>query len=540
MKLTRRKFIQSSALLGCATAAKASFAGMPVGSKKQPNVLFLSVDDLNDWIGALGAHPQVKTPNIDRLFKTSTAFLNAHCSAPVCGPSRTALLTGMEPTKTGLYSNKELRLKPFEPIAEEILGSIPLLPEHFKNNGYYTMAAGKVSHHGTADFRHKEQWHEEIKPYEIGPRDAHLLANGYGYGSLGTGDHKYYPFPVGGGQIVQSEEYGPGTPGISLCGGALNKDDIPNGGVMPDEYFADWTVQQLKRSFDTPFFLACGFVRPHVPYTAPKEYFDLFPLEDVIVPDTIDREMSDIPLYGKAMALGVIPGGDGGAVNKLGIRKQIVQAYLACIAFVDAQVGKVLDALEQSPYADNTLVVFWGDHGQNFGEHANYRKMTLWNESTRVPLMIRQPGQKEGQVCNETVSLIDLYPTLTDLCYLPKVESNQGISLRPLLDNPNFERRIPAITTQGYKCHSIRTKEYTYIRYRDGSEELYDRIADPDEHYNLASKEKYQQVKQELAKWLPVNTALPYGMKDFEKEGGDFLTKKLAKFEKNGIPEYLR
>lgn len=537
MDLSRRHFLQSATALGVATATTNLFA--KAVNQNRPNVLFLAVDDLNDWIGALGAHPQVKTPNIDRLYRKSTAFRNAHCQVPVCGPSRTALLTGMAPTTTGLYTNKELAIKPFDPVAEKVLGKTPVLPEHFKNNGYYTMASGKISHHGSADFRHQEQWHEEIPVYEIKARDAHIKANGYGYGDFGTDDHKYYPFPVGGGQIIQSEEYGPGTRGFSLAGGALERRDIPNGGVMPDEYFADWTVERLKRTYDQPFFLACGFVRPHVPYTAPKEYFDMFPLKDIIVPETIEKEMSDIPLMGKALALGIIPGGDAAAVNKLGIRKELVQAYLACIAFMDAQVGKVLDALEASPHANNTIVMFWGDHGQNFGEHMNYRKMTLWNESTRVPLMIKMPNQQQGQICDEAVSLLDLYPTLVELCLLPKVEANEGHSLKPLLDNPKFNRKFPAVTTYGYQCHAVRDERYTYIRYRDGSEEFYDRLNDPNEHHNLANDEKFAEAKASLKAWLPRQNALPYGMKDFDKEGGDFITKILAKFEKEGIPEHL-
>ncbi|HIF9248006.1 TPA: sulfatase-like hydrolase/transferase [Photobacterium damselae] len=538
MELSRRKFLKSTAAVGAVTATSSCFV-QAEHSTQHPNVLFLAVDDLNDWIGALGAHPQVKTPNLDRLYKRSTAFRNAHCQVPVCGPSRTALLTGMAPTTTGLYTNKELGIKPFDPVAEKVLGSTPVLPQHFKNNGYYTMASGKISHHGTADYRHKEQWDEEIPLYVIGPRDEHLKANGYGYGSYGVDDHKYYPFPVGGGQIIQSQEYGPGTRGFSLCSGALDRHDIPNGGVMPDEYFADWTVERLQRHYEKPFFLACGFIRPHVPYTAPREYFDMFPLESIIVPETIEKEMTDIPLMGKALALGIIPGGDAAAVNKLGIRKELVQAYLACIAFMDAQVGKVLDALENSRYANNTIVMFWGDHGQNFGEHMNYRKQTLWQESTRVPLMIRLPQQEKGQVCDEAVSLLDLYPTLIELCHLPKVATNEGISLKPLLNNPRFDRKIPAVTTYGYQCHAIRDEQYTYIRYRDGSEELYDRNLDPNEHHNLASDPNYQVAKQAMKQWLPVNNALPYGMVDFDKEGGDFITRILAGFEKEGIPTNL-
>ena len=444
----------------------------------------------------------------------------------------------MRASTTGLYHNEELGIKPFEPVAEKVLNGSPVLPEHFKNNGYYTMATGKISHHGTADFRNGDQWDEEGPKYIIGARDAHIFANGYGYGSYGTNDHKYYPFPVGGGQVIQSEEYGPKTPGFSLSGGPLERRDIPNGGVMPDEFFADWTVERLKQKYDKPFFLACGFIRPHVPYAAPKEYFDMFPLEDVIVPQTVEKDMSDVPLYGKALALGIIPGGDASAVDKLGIQRELVQAYLACVTFMDDQLGKILNALDASPYADNTAIMFWGDHGQHLGEHKSYRKFTLWNESTRVPLFVSTPGQKSSRVCKESVNLLDMYPTLVDMCHLPQVKTNEGLSLMPLIINPKADRKEPTLTTYGYKCHAIRDESFTYIRYRDGGEELYDRINDPDEHKNLVDNPEYQSVKVEMAKWLPKDNALPYGVKNFDKEG-DFITKILGKFEKNGIPEYL-
>lgn len=539
MKFSRRYFLKASAAVGAVTATSCAIAGIPLNNTKRPNILFLAVDDLNDWIGALGAHPQAKTPNIDRLIGQATTFTNAHCAVPVCGPSRNCLLTGRHPYSTGWYTNKELGMKNFEQIAENVLGSLPVLPQHFKNNGYYTMASGKISHHGTSDYRSKLQWDEESPVYAIEGEDEHLLKNGFGYGSYGRADHKYYPFPVGGGQIIQSEHFGPGTKGMSLCGGALDPEDIPHNGTMPDEFFTNWAIERLKNDYDKPFFLGLGLIRPHVPYTAPRKYFDMFPLDEIIVPDTIEHEMSDIPLYGKAMALGIIPGGDAAAVKKTNARKELVQAYLACVAFADAQIGRILDALESSKYKDNTVVMLWGDNGQNFGEHENYRKQTLWIESTRVPLIIKRPQQQEGQMCHEAVSLIDLYPTLTEMCGLPSVSANEGISLVPLLNNPNFNRKIPVITTWGYKCHAIRDKRYSYIKYRDGGEELYDRSNDPDEHNNLANNPQYAEVKQSLAKWLPTSEVLPYGMTDFNKDGGDFLTKVLANFEKNGIPDYL-
>jgi len=217
--------------------------------------------------------------------------------------------------------------------------------------------------------------------------------------------------------------------------------------------------------------------------------------------------------------------------------KELVRANLACIAFVDAQIGKLLDGLEASQYKDNTLVMLWSDHGQNFGEHRNWRKMSLWEESTRVPLAIRLPGQQQGQVCNQVVSLLDVYPTLTALCGLPPVSSNEGLSLTTLLNNPNFERKLPAVTTWGYKNHSVRDENLRYTQYRDGAEELFDRHNDPHEHTNVADDPAYATTKQALRRWLPKHNQLPSDMSQFDV---DFLEKRLNKWQAtNGIPDWL-
>ncbi|MCJ8319978.1 MAG: sulfatase-like hydrolase/transferase [Colwellia sp.] len=527
MKLSRRSFLQISG--AAAVLSGTSLTGCS-SKASPPNVLFISVDDLNDWIGALKGHPQARTPNIDKLMNSGTNFTSAHCSAPVCSASRNSLLTGLKPSTTGWYTNAK-----FQETADELLGDTPTLPEHFKNNGYKTMAGGKVFHMGTSDYRHDKQWHETLPYYEI--TNQYLLDRGYGYARFGGKDHKYYPFPKDGGQIVQG--LGADTPGKSLCWGALDRKDIPHNGVMPDEYIANWAVEQLSKEYQQPFFLAAGFIRPHVPFTAPKEYFDLFPLDDIIMPDIIEDEMSDIPRYGKAMALGIIPGGDHNAVTKLGptFWKELIRANLACIAFVDAQVGKVLDALEQSRHKDNTLVILWSDHGQNFGEHKNWRKQSLWEESTHVPLVIKLPKQVQGQKCHQVVSLLDIYPTLTQLCQLPDVPSNEGLSLNTLINNPEHNRSQPAITTWGYKNHSVRDEHWRYIQYRDGSEELYNHQNDAHEHYNLAKNTKYNAIKEKLKLWLPKENKLPSHMSEWDE---DFLEQRLNKWQQeNGIPDWL-
>ena len=341
----------------------------------RPNVLFLAIDDLNDWIGAQGGHPQAQTPNLDRLISQSVLFTNAHCAAPVCSASRHALLSGLRPSTTGWYSNTSKSLKSYV----RVLGETVPMPTHFKRHGYKTMAAGKIFHKGTSDVEGYEYWDEERPKYKWPEK---LAARGHGY--QGSNGGHFHPFPPDGGAIYQKFQKAIG--GQSLCWGALDEADMPPEG-MPDEQIAAWAVDRLRQQHDEPFFLAVGFVRPHVPYTAPREFFDRYPIESVIVPEVPADEMDDIPVWGKAMAYGTIPGGDHRNVLDVGPSywREMTRAYLACVSFVDAQAGKVLDALQNSPYADNTIVVFWSDHGQHLGEKRHWRKMALWEESHSRP-----------------------------------------------------------------------------------------------------------------------------------------------------------
>jgi arylsulfatase A-like enzyme len=497
------------------------------GNDSHPNVLFLAIDDLNDWVGALGGHPQAQTPNLDRLMSRSVSFRNAHCAAPVCGASRHALLSGLRPSTTGWYTNASRSSKEYK----RILGDTIPLPTHFKHNGYKTMAAGKIFHKGTSDVKGYDYWDETRGKYKW-PRD--LAARGHGY--QGKGGGHFHPFPRDGGAIYQT--YQEGVSGQSLCWGALEKTDIPPEG-MPDEQVAAWAVERLQQKHHKPFFLAVGLVRPHVPYTAPQEFFDLYPLEDVVVPDVPMAEMDDIPLLGKAMAYGTIQGGDH--QNVLGIGpdywREMVRAYLACVSFADAQAGKVLRALDASPYANNTIIVFWSDHGQHLGEKRHWRKMALWEESTRVPLAFRLPRSVScGQSCDQAVSLIDIYPTLLELCNLPNVKGLEGTSLLPQLKNPATRRLEPAVTTWYYKNHAVRSLNFRYIRYRDGTEELYDHRSDPNEHTNLAADPRYARIKEKLAAYMPKNDVLPTSMKD---GGTDSFGKKVRKLRAEGVPAWL-
>ncbi|MCK5371050.1 MAG: sulfatase, partial [Cyclobacteriaceae bacterium] len=459
----------------------------------KPNVLFISIDDLNDWEGALNGHPQAITPNLDRLFEQGVLFTNAHCSQAVCTASRNSLLSGIHPTTSGWYSSIGAMRKTYDQVMQDH----KMLPQHFKDNGYKTLAVGKIFHQGVSDYKDRTDdfWDETAPDYKV-PKDLKDRGDGYG----GT---KFYPFPKNGSQIIN--HYGEDFDnGHSLCWGALDREDMP-GGKMFDELISEWAVAKLKEDHEKPFFMAVGFVRPHVPYTAPKEYFDLYNLEDIIIPEVPDDEMTDIPNMGKSIAYGTIKTGDHYAVVNLSDSywKEMVYGYLACISFVDDQAGKVIEALESSKYADNTIVVLWSDHGQHLGEKKHWRKQALWEESTKVPLYFKLPGQKaKGLTSKRVVSLLDIYPTLVELCDLPEANKLQGESLVPLINNPEMEQERFVLSTWYYKNHAVRSENWRYIHYRDGSEELYNHQTDPGEHTNLASDPQYAQIIAEHKKWL--------------------------------------
>jgi iduronate 2-sulfatase len=313
------------------------------------------------------------------------------------------------------------------------------------------------------------------------------------------------------------------------------------GGKMFDELIADWAVDRLTEDHDDPFFLAVGFVRPHVPYTAPKEYFDLYNLENIIIPEVPENEMADIPMMGKSIAFGTIKIGDHYAVANLSESywKEMVYAYLACVSFVDDQLGKVIEALENSRYADNTIVVLWSDHGQHLGEKKHWRKQALWEESTRVPLYFSIPGQQsKGAQSSRVVSLLDIYPTLIDLCGLPRIEKLDGQSLVPLLHDPDRKWDKPVLNSWYYKNLAVRSENFRYIHYRDGGEELYDHRNDPGEHFNLAGEPGYAEIIEEHKNWLPETDVLPAGTAEWK---GDKLDMRIKDWSANdSIPSWLR
>jgi len=422
------------------------------------NVLFIAVDDLNDWTGYLGGYPGVKTPNLDRLAARGVFFTRAYCSAPACNPSRASLLTGIRPSTSGVYFNSN----PWRAQLPEAV----TLPQHFMAHGYKVHGGGKIFH---GAFKDPQSWQEYFdRPGDPAPKVR----------------------PANGIPNTAHFDWGP-----------VQEDDQ----AMGDTQVVDWAVKFLKQKHDKPFFLAAGLFRPHLPWYAPQKYFDGYPLKDIVLPKVKEDDLADVPPIGRRMAR---PEGDHAKVLATNNWEKAVQGYLACITYADGQIGRLLDALDNSPYAGNTIIVLWTDHGWHLGEKLHWRKFTLWEEAGRVPMIFVVPGLTgAGARCERTVSLLDIYPTLADLCGLPIGKQLEGRSLKPLLEDPKAEWDRPVITSYGFQNHAVRSERYRYIRYSDGTEELYDHETDPMEWTNLAGEAKYAEVKKQLAAWLPkVNT----------------------------------
>jgi len=447
-----RAFVRKLAL----TALSFLLVSPAFAADSKPDVLFVAVDDLNVWVSCLQGHPQIKTPNIDRLAQRGMTFTHAYCAAPACNPSRAALLSGKKPTTTGIYHNDQ----PWKPVLKDTL----TLPEHLKNNGYRVVGGGKIFH-GASDPKHWDDYWN--KPGDPAPKMKSL-----------------------NGLNMQHFDWGP-----------LDCKDED----MGDYKLVTWAGEQLQAKREKPLFLAVGFVKPHLPWYVPKKYFDLFPLESIQLPKTKGDDLDDIPQAGIKVAK---PNGDHKAVVDARQWEKGVQAYLATISFVDAQVGRLLDALDKSPRKDQTIIVFWGDHGWHLGEKQHWRKFALWEEATHAPLFICAPGVTRAKsTCATPIDFNSLYATVTELCGLETPGHVEGKSLKPLLADPKAKWEEPAITTHGKGNHGIRWESWRYIRYADGSEELYDHSKDPHEWTNLAKKEEHAAIKKKLAGWLPAKEA---------------------------------
>ncbi len=451
----------------------------------RPNVLFIAVDDLNDWVGAFGGHSQAKTPNIDRLAARGTAFLNAHCQAPLCNPSRSSLLTGLRPSTTGVYG-----LAPGIRAVTELKDRVTL-PQHFRRNGYFTATFGKVYHDGS-----------------IAPKDRTNEFDVWGIAP---------PIPTPKTKLVN-------TP---------SKMAAVDWGIFPerDEDQADWkiadaAIAQLKTApTDKPFFIAAGFRLPHVPCFASQKWFDLYPEATLKMPPVLENDRADVPFFSWYLHW-QLPEPRLSWLKKNDQWKGLVRAYLASTSFMDSQVGRVLDALDASGHGSNTVVVLWSDHGWHLGEKGITGKNSLWERSTRVPLAFAGPGITKGARCTQPAELLDLFPTLIDLCRLPARTDLEGHSLMPQLKDASSVRPWPAITTHNVGNHSVRSEHWRFIRYADGSEELYDLRDDPNEWTNLAKLPQHAAILREHAAWLPKTNHPPVpgsAQRILVREGGKWI-----------------
>ncbi len=454
-------------------AAFVFFVSAAACAEKKPNVLFIAIDDLNDWVGILDGHPQVQTPNIDRTAQRGVLFSNAHCQAPICMPSRTSLLTGTFPHRNGVYMiEQNLRDGP-------LLKNAVTLPHYFKKNGYRTLRAGKIYHRGKEG--DADEWDETGKRY--GWSWMGKLAGPEGISGLP--DPSIFDF---GPLPVEPSE-------------------------MNDSKVTDWAVERIKKpATDKPFFLAVGLITPHLPHFTPKEFYDRYPLNRVKLPKTEPGDLDDLPPMGLKFTryFDTTPMSHQN-ITRHGLWHKAVASYLATATFTDHCVGRLLDALDASPHADNTIIVLWSDHGFHIGEKMHWEKRSLWEESTRVPLIFSMPEKNypRNVQSKRPVGLIDIYPTLVELCGLPEKNDLQGRSLVPLLKNPKLVWNHPVLTTHHPGNHAIRSERFRYIHYANGDEELYDHQYDPDEFLNLASDPEYTAVIKRLAKHLPKD-CVPY------------------------------
>lgn len=428
---------------------------------ERPNILFIAIDDMNDWTGFLGGHPQAVTPNLDAVAARGVNFTNAHCPAPGCSPSRNALLYGIEPFHSGYYVFYDK-----EEAHEKLRERYVSLPQVFKEAGYATFGAGKI-HHGIRD--NALEWTEYHKP-----GDDRLTLDK---------DHVYSP----DGTFKMS--FGPTTNPLE---------------EHPDYKVATYGVEVLGRAHQQPFFLAVGIVKPHLPFVCPQAFFDLYP-DPVEAPSLRDDDLSDIPGVGRSMAKRA----DDNRFRRDQAWDKVRRAYLACTSWADYNIGRVLQALESSPYAGNTIVVIWSDHGFALGEKHHFRKFALWEETTRVPFIIwdTRKAAPEGRSIKAGVSLINIYPTLLDFAELEGPAYLDGYSLRPYMEDIGAVPAQPSLCTWGRGNYTVRDAMFRYTRYHDGGEELYAHATDPHEWTNLAGEPAYDADKRRLAAFLPEREA---------------------------------
>ena len=507
--------------------------------KGKKNMIFIICDDLNDAITGMSRHPQAKTPNIDRLMEMGVLFTHAYANVALCGPSRASLLSGLYPHVTGYYSDKNNwhRMRQCPKLKDAVT-----LMEHFRNNGYDVYGTGKVYHN--LDFEEKV-WKTQDGTYTYGePTDwGPWPWDGKGHTGFGGPVIPTLPKTVRVDVMFSSLANIPdvppdpvkGTPGYKgwiLHNKPFRYVSEDDRDLMPDEKNAEYAIKVLQSVHNNPFLLCVGFNRPHAPLIAPQKYFDMYPLDQVQLAPARDDDLDDCArvlttepdlckgTWGFDNYKCII---DGGGKELL---RQWTQAYLACISMVDDQVGKILDAWEKSPYRDNTYLIFTSDHGYHMGEKKTLYKLTIWEEAGHIPFIVVGPGIPQGKKCEKPITLIDLYPTMNDLCGLPTDPNRNtnhiplsGHSLKPLLldpENGSWDGPDVALTEVANgnkhpkpediipaKHHfAVRSERYRYILCNDGEEELYDHQTDPHEWKNLANDPDYSKIRKQLKEQL--------------------------------------
>ena len=444
-----------------------------------PNVLFVGFDDQNDWLGFLNPHPGTHTPNADALAAQSIVFRNAYCAAPMCLPSRTAMLYGRHPFETGVYDHSTASRTAY---ANQVVDQLPTFIDDFWAAGYDTFGAGKIfGNQGRNRFVEYR-----TTPFYVSPvsRSDPALAGRFDP----TWINPYDGTEIGDGTSFNNRgiDFGP-------SGGTATSD--PDGGA------AAWAQQVLGRTHDRPFFLGLGIVLPHVPWRLPQEFFDLHPLDEVQPPPFLPDDLDDLSAYARDSIVDThktfeyIHGQDRW--------REAVQAAQAATSYCDWMLGQVLDALAASPYADDTIVVLWSDHGFHLGEKLHFRKFTLWEPGTHVPFVIRTPGQTTGIEVDQPVSLVDMGPTLTAMANVPMSMPSSGGNIFSRMADPSRFDQEPPVMTWLEGNHAVRRGTWRYIRYSTGDVELYDLATDPQELTNLGGRPEHAALLAELDAYLP-------------------------------------
>jgi arylsulfatase A-like enzyme len=493
--------------------AAAVVASGQAWTAERPNVLFIAVDDLRPEMGCYG-NPVIKTPNLDRLAARGMLFRHAYCQQAVCSPSRSSLMTGRRPDATRVWD--------LETHFRVALPDAITLPQHFKAHGYYCIAFSKIYHHGFEDGRswNEPHWYPSGQTIDTDATDwtKRMVKK------VGDGVREYVRAPL----PVDNDKPNAGKRGKAPKGAAFevspkSDDELPDGHTTAE---AVKRLPQLKARHQ-PFFLAVGFLKPHLPFVAPEKYWDLYNPDRIPVP-AIDHLPAGAPAFaghdnGELHSYANVPLG-----NPLpaAFAKQLRHGYYACVSYTDAQVGRLLDALDKEGLAESTVIVLWGDHGWQLGDHGLWHKHTNFEMATRSPLLISVPQQKTaGQKCDAPVEFVDIYPTLADVCGLPAPAGLDGVSLKPWLENPAAAKKKVAISqyprggaqtgNRPLMGYSIRDERWRLTLWRDKrnaeivATELYDEQNDPAETANLANKPEHKAVVAELSKYLPPSLPAP-------------------------------